>query len=109
MGRIKHDAIICAASQDSDLLLARDKAIALGLPVSGFVPSFINGYCSFLIGPDGSKEGWESSDEGESNRAQWIAWTREIDLAVDWAHVSYGGDDPELAHLVDHNEHEEES
>jgi hypothetical protein len=87
---------------------ARAKAIEMGLPCSEIVHSRSNGYVSFLIAPDGSKEGWEASNAGEKQRAEWIAWSREGYRGIDWAHVAFGGDDPQFASLSDHNAKGEE-
>ncbi len=80
---------------------AHEHAVALGLPCSELVMGLSNGYASFLIAPDGSKEGWDTSTEQENKRAQWITWAR--DKHINWACVSFGGDDPELALLEDHD------
>jgi len=94
MGYIRHDAIIVTAWDEERLSRAHAKARELKLPVSEVVPSGVNGYVSFLIAPDGSKEGWQPSDDGDKNRAAWKAWARdEKELWVDWTHIRYGGDD----------------
>lgn len=110
MGYIRHQAIVVTGSDNSlytaggkhDTAIARDKALELGLPCSDIVPSRTNGYTSFLIAPDGSKEGWHTSDEQEANRKAWIEWARSSGH-FDWACVSYGGDDAALASLDDWN------
>lgn len=104
MGYIRHDAIVVTGWDAERLKPARAKAVELKLPVSEIVSSPVNGYVSFMIAPDGSKEGWDSSDNGDKARAAWIEWARKTDgLWVDWAHVSYGGDEPRYASLKDHN------
>lgn len=104
MGYIRHDALVVTAFAIERLEPARAKAIALGLPCSEVVPSPINGYVSFLIAPDGSKEGWGDSNAGEKARAEWVAWARSDYRGLDWAHVTYGGDDANAATLTDHND-----
>jgi len=105
MGYIRHDAIVVTASDyNNRLTVALEKAKQLGLPCSEIVPSPTNGYGSFLIAPDGSKEGWETSNSGNDAREAWKKWTN--DKYIDWAHVTYGGDDSNLAQLTDHNDKE---
>lgn len=103
MGYIRHDAIVATSWKTEHLVAAREKAVSLGLPCSEVVKSRLNGYVSFLIAPDGSKEGWTDSDEGDSARDQWKAWMRADDLYVDWAHVNFGGDDDDASTLRDHS------
>lgn len=109
MGYIKHEAIIVTGWNEERLTAARDKAVELELVVTPFAESPVNGYKSFLIVPDGSKEGWEESDKGEVRREAWISWASDPEAGgsrrVDWAMVRYGGDDPELADLTAHNPH----
>jgi hypothetical protein len=109
MGYIRHNAIIVTGSDCTDIggkhdtLAARDKAIDLGLPCSEIVRGTTNGYTSFLIAPDGSKEGWQESKRQDELRAKWIEWARASGHGFDWALISFGGDDAELAMLEDWN------
>lgn len=112
MGYIRHQGIIATGSDNSDIggkhdtALAREKALELGLPCSEIVRGTTNGYTSFLIAPDGSKEGWEASNVQEAKRKEWIEWARKSGLYFDWACFSFGGDDSELATLEDWNSRE---
>lgn len=107
MGYIRHDAIVVTAWDEKRLSKARDKAKELNLPVTEIVDSSINSYPSFLIATDGSKEGWADSDAGDEAREAWKRWARkqaeEEELWIDWAHVNYGGDEPNYSSLSDHN------
>jgi hypothetical protein len=110
MGYIRHDAIIVTSGDIRHLEMAREEAEELGLVCTPIASSKTNGYQSFLIVPDGSKEGWDASDAGDDMRSAWIEWVncggREGwgGIWVDWVHVSFGGDEPELARVVDSNE-----
>lgn len=108
MGYIRHDAIIATSWDDKYLRAARDKAEELGLQCSSFVESGTNGYVSFLIAPDGSKEGWPASAKGEEARAAWKTWANEQwtkrELYVYWAHVSYAGDETNDTKIVEQAE-----
>lgn len=104
MGYMRHDAIIVTSWNAAHLDLARDKAVGLGLLVSPVIDSRLNGYASFLIAPDGSKEGWPESDTGDASREAWKLWAREnSEIYVDWAHVNFGGDDDDCSTLRDHS------
>jgi hypothetical protein len=52
----------------------------------------MNGYRSILICPDGSKEGWADSEQGDARRA--ALRTRLVaEESLEWCEVSYGHDD----------------
>jgi hypothetical protein len=107
MGYIKHNAIVVTGWDLERLNKAREKAMSLTLDCSPIVASTTNGYQSFLIAPDGSTEGWDRSTECEGHRAAWIEWVRTgegRELYLDWAHISYGGNDADGAYLDDFNE-----
>ena len=78
--------------------------------VSDIVESKINGYVSFFIAPDGSKEGWDASDLGDSRRKEFIDWSKNVDIEGEkdgdtyfkYAEVMYGDDNGE-AEIVNHN------
>lgn len=81
MGYIRHHAIIVTISSYAGDLAAktREKAIEIfgRSTVSAFQSSPANGYITFFVGPDGSKEGWGASDDGDEHRARFIDWMRE--------------------------------
>lgn len=49
----------------------------------------INNYVTLVMFPDGSKEGWEHSKQGDAIRAELIAQLKAAHW--DWVEVSYGG------------------
>ena len=103
MGYIKHNAIIITL-YDGDKynqVIEEAKSVFGEEMVSDSVTSIMNGFKSFFIGPDGSKEGWDHSDDGDENRAKFIEWCK--GKSVDYVEVSYGGDEPKLSHIVNHN------
>ncbi len=105
MGFMRHDAIVVTSFDKKYAQKAAQEARGLGLSVTDIVIG-INAEASFLIAPDGSKEFWPESDEGDRARTIWIAWAKQqYDKGVyfDWAHVSFGGDNNKSAHLVDFN------
>jgi len=104
MGYIRHDAIVVTGWNLLRVEAAISNAKALGLPVSNPVEGLINEEWSFLIAPDGSKEGWDTSEKADEARNEFKKWL--IDSQAPWlhfAHVSFGGDEPQLAYLVDFN------
>lgn len=93
MGYIRHHAIIITAYKDSLLKKAHVEAERLGLPTSPIVESHVNGYLSFFIAPDGSKEGWEDSNKGDLRRRAFKEWTfMQLSSSLDWIELSYDED-----------------
>jgi hypothetical protein len=101
MGYIRHHAIVVTASNEDDARSAHDEAERIFGCTTGVVTSLcdpvMNGYISFAVLPDGSKEGWEESDDGDAARNRLIAWleseaTRGV---LDWAEVQFGDDNGE--------------
>ena len=104
MGYIAHHAIVVTSWSKDCIKVAHEKATEIfnGL-VSEIIQTKANSYFSFFVSPDGSKEGWETSEIGNKRREQFInflsdAYKREI--WNDWVEVRYGGDEPELASIV---------
>lgn len=107
MGYMRHHAIIVTSWDDTKLKLAHIKALELfSTQVSIIVPSPINGYTSFFIAPDGSKEGWEDSNIGDRKRSEFIAYVENRDR-YDFSSLSYCevyyGDDEGNCQIVEHN------
>jgi hypothetical protein len=114
MGYIAHNAIICTAWDEKRLKVARDQAVSIfGGTVSEIVSSPINGYKSFFVAPDGSKEGWYDSDKGDEKREEFCRWLdnewSNSDLWIDYVGVRYGGDEPEHACIEKNMDHAEEA
>lgn len=115
MGYIRHHAIIVSggdwgAKDDAGFPIhrAHGKAKELGCVVSEIVKSTINGYMTFLIAPDGSKEGWEESDRGDVCREAFLAYCEtqryeDRSSPLSWAEVQYGDDNGE-ARIVHHDD-----
>lgn len=102
MGYIKHHAIIVTAWDDAAIEAAHIAAEESGALVSPISASGTNGYRSFCVFPDGSKEGWEASMDGDTRREDIIRFLREQaegndGHACEWCEVSYGHDDERAA------------
>lgn len=102
---IRHDAIIVTCQNGVELATHRQLACDLGLDCSEIVCSKMNGYLSFMIAPDGSKEGWDASDAGDDARAAWVKFADERG-EVDFIHVWYGGDVSDTPYIENHNNKE---
>lgn len=93
MGYIRHHAMIIT---DCDLERIRDIhrfATLCSLNPTSIMDSPVNGYRTFFIPPDGSKEGWEPSNEGDEERKRFKQFIRKRHPYCDWTEISYGGDD----------------
>ena len=105
MGYIRHHAIVVTGQHewlhDSTLLTifdARRAAIDCGCRlVTEVVGPGVNSTSSFLVAPDGSKEGWSDSDVGDRARGDFIEWLRSQGARgyYAWAEVAIGPDDQE--------------
>lgn len=74
MGWIRHHGIVVTGDMDSDRLgKAHEFAKTIFPAVSDIVPGRVNASGSFLIPPDGSKEGWKDSDDGDAERERFVA------------------------------------
>lgn len=94
---LKHDAIVVTSCMDEWIDRAAAMARELGLQVLGPSGPLINGYRTFLVCPDGSKEGWVDSDTGDAKREAFLRYLDSVRLAdgsshLEWVSVAYGRD-----------------
>lgn len=96
MGYMRHHAIIVTSFKDDYTEQLRDIAVAIfGKSVTNIVESQINGDTSFMVGPDGSKEGWQESEDGDKRRDRFITELRaayKLGVYCRWVEVQYGDD-----------------
>lgn len=72
--------------------------------VSLVVPGVMNSYASFFVGPDGSKEGWSSSDLADDAYAELVQYLRKRPDGLDgWVVVEGVGGDDHDPRIVDGN------
>lgn len=108
MGYIKHHAIIVTTSINELMKLAHEKAKEIFKnTVSEIVLSNINGFKSFFIAPDGSKEGWGESKDGDIRRDEFIDWINKQSYedgsnSLFYAELFYG-EDNSGCEIVSHN------
>jgi hypothetical protein len=106
MGYVIHQAIVVTSWEKELREKARAKAVELGMCVSDMTKEVTNGYASFMVAPDGSKEGWSESDEGDTKREMFKRWLDaqrygDGSTSLEWAEVSYGSDDKD-ARVIQH-------
>ena len=92
MGYFKHHSIVVTGWDEKALRVAQRKAKDLGLCPSALTPPQTNRYRSFFIAPDGSKEGWDTSDARDSARGEFTDFLKRSGIYVDWCEVAFGGD-----------------
>lgn len=91
MGTINHNALIVTVTSDNcievfDAWLLEEK-------LTGFIksPVVVNGTVTYFFYPDGSKEGWGESDEGDALRQKVVDWMQaQSSWYSDWIEVGYG-------------------
>jgi len=98
MGYMRHHAIIVSTFSDTAADKAHERAIELGCEPSPILTSRVNAIYTFLIPPDGSKESWPESDEGEERREAFLDWINlrrheDGSTVYDWALIQYGDED----------------
>jgi ABC-type sugar transport system substrate-binding protein len=106
MGYVKHDAIIVTSWKHEAVEQAVAKAKEYGLDVLEQGSEVVNGYRTLLICPDGSKEGWETSNEFDAKREKYIEYLNSVryedgSSCLEWVAIAYGSDDQEAA-ITDH-------
>lgn len=98
MGYIKHDAILVTSWNEELFKKAYSKAIIVfGALVSDIVDSQTNRYKTFMVAPDGSKEGWELSDAYDKKREEFVEYLESLSYgdgssSIDYVWVWYDED-----------------
>jgi hypothetical protein len=109
MGYLRHECIVVSGQIAEEVVKAHAAAVAIFNPlrlgglVGGLTQHAINGGASFLIAPDGSKEGWSDSDNGRLAREEFMQFLRD-GMSFEWALVLIGGDDGEYRVLQSPND-----
>lgn len=103
MGYMRHHVII-VTTYGEHAQKAYDAALDVfgATRLSPLCASELNGYLSFFVVPDGSKEGWKDSDDGDVRRARFKDWFRDQcyedgSSPYDWCECMYGDDEGELS------------
>ena len=107
MGYNVEHAIVVTSWDKKLLAKAHKKANAIFPHVSEPVDHVSNGGASFLVPPDGSKEGWYESNDGNKRRAQFVEWLNKQryddgSTSLRWIEVLYA-DDEHRAEICSHD------
>ena len=97
MGHIVHHAIVVTSWKEDLLVELATYAAGLGAVVIGPSTEAVNGYRTLTVCPDGSKEGWKDSDDGDARRESIKAWLTENryedgSSPLEWVEIMYGDD-----------------
>ena len=113
MGYIKHFAILVRGSiKDNDkynIDRARNMALSIFQKysneslISPVIASLVNGDGTFAIMPDGGKRGWNTADDADSARREFLKFLRNEKDCFDWCEVMFGGDDSVESTIVAHS------
>lgn len=108
MGYIKHHTIIVTSSIDKLFDKAHERAKTIfNFVCSDKVKGIKNGYNSFFIAPDGSKEGWDDSEIFDLKRKKFIKWLESQAYDDGSSSISYVevffGEDNGNSEIVNHN------
>lgn len=97
MGYIRHDLACIVVSEEKvpeieswRECLSADAARFVVGPVVG-----VNGYVSYAVLPDGSKEGWGTSNDLDGVRDMLLGFAKSGRWSDDGIQVRFGGDDPD--------------
>jgi hypothetical protein len=60
--------------------------------ISPIIEGAANSQYTFMIAPDGSKEGWGTSDNYDLARKEFLDWLNSSDLYCDYVEITFGGD-----------------
>lgn len=115
MGYMRHNMILSVINGDMDgggELTGKVVRFRQLLPqewqhlLIGPIPGVRNAYVSFVFLPDGGKEGWEASDEGDNYRRRFLnlfPLNEEGNADVLIVHARFGGDEAftELCHQAE--------
>lgn len=103
MGYMRHHAICVTSCLPTAIKEAHQWAMESFkvCAVTEITPVAVNGYQSFFIAPDGSKEGWEDSDVGNQERKDFEDYVSTFLVKkfgycpLVWIEVQYGDDNGE--------------
>lgn len=115
MGYIRHHALIVTSCFEGVMEETHNQAIEIAKKhkkehlVSPIINSRMNSYETFMIIPDGSKEGWEDSETGNDIRSKLISYMKNRAEQDDcyfmpgWVLVQYG-DEEGMTKIVSHSD-----
>lgn len=107
MGYICRHTIAVTGTYGNYIEGAHDFAKSVGATVTPIIDAPVNNERTFFVVPDGSKEFWPQSDEGDKQRKLILEYLKRLDYddgsnPLAWVEVVYG-DDNGLVEIVNHN------
>ena len=98
MGCMKHHAIIVHSNDEILIKEAHEKAIELKINPSELLFTCVNGFRSFFIPTDGSKEEWAESNIGDQKRNLFMSYCNSLKYEdgsnlITAIEIEYAGDD----------------
>lgn len=93
MGWIRHHGIVVTSEQRDELKAAHAKAVEIFPAVSAILDGVVNNSGSFFIPPDGSKEGWQESKDGDKRRDVFVEYL--VSSHMDWIEYALDCDNGE--------------
>lgn len=112
MSYFKHNAIIVVGHdmiKNFDKSHKKAKKLFRG-HVTPIMDSVANGWQSYMVLPDGSKEHWETSNEWDWKRSKFMDWMRKNAPGIDAVDIRFGGDDSDamIENLVSYEDFPED-
>jgi len=98
MGQMHHHSIVVTSGDQKLLEKTYKKANKLfGILVTPIMQSVINGYFTYFISPDGSKEYWDSSNAYNDHREEFIDYLKSFkyddgSTSINYCEFCYGGE-----------------
>ena len=100
MGTIIHKALVVVCDQTDVFELHAEAQFIMGQQnflVSPIMNARTNGYCSFMIMPEGSKLGWATHEDADCKRQAYIKWLNEdAKCYSDHVYVEFGETEPAI-------------
>lgn len=105
MSYTTHHAII-VTGMGKPIHEAHAKALDIGCTCTPLVKSQVNGWLTFTIVPDGSKEEWAHSEAGDIMREEFKTWAKsqiydDGDSPFSWVEVQYGDEANDDTRIID--------
>lgn len=99
MGVINEQMVICTTYDwDSNDRSDLDEFVEAHTELFVKSPTFINGVINYVMFWDGSKEGWDISDEGDKLRKKFISLIKKLDWATIYEINNFERESPLLTH-----------
>jgi hypothetical protein len=98
MGYIRDHAIVVVGTYGDFIDKAHAEASRVFPQVTSIAAGVVNGSRAFMVPPDGSKEGWDESHEGDARRHEFVAYLRALayddgSSPLSWVEVVVRDDD----------------